>query len=92
MKHPRLAIAVMAAVHLLLFILTLLLLTSLGAAWMLRGNRFLSWGEAATLLSCEAGVTAASLAVVRLAGYRLMWHWPFQPGSPISGNGNHDLI
>ena len=42
----------------------------------------LSWSEGATLLACEAAVTAASLFVVRLAGYRLVWHWHFRRPKP----------
>ncbi len=60
----------------------LLLLIGLGTAWIVRGERMpLRW-EAAILLGCEAGVTAASLVVVRLAGYRLTWHWPFRRPKP----------
>jgi hypothetical protein len=35
------------------------------------------WWQAANLLGCEAATTAASLVVVRLAGYRLVWRWHF---------------
>lgn len=56
---------------------TLILMIGLGTAWILR-LRQLPWWHCATMLGCEAALTAASLAVVRLAGYRLVWHWPFR--------------
>jgi hypothetical protein len=58
---------------------TLLAVIGLGTGW----NVWLSdlpWG--AFLLGCEAAITAASLLVVRLAGYRLVWHWPFRHPIP----------
>jgi len=42
----------------------------------------LVWWQAAHLLVCEAVLTAVSLAVARLAGYRLVWHWPFRRLKP----------
>ena len=48
--------------------LALLLLIGLGTVWSVHFDQFFSWWEAATLLGCEAVVTAASLVVVRLAG------------------------
>jgi hypothetical protein len=40
----------------------------------------------ACLLGCEAVVTTASLLVVRLAGYRLIWHWSLRrPKSQMEG-------
>jgi hypothetical protein len=41
----------------------------------------MSW-YCAIELSCEAAVTMISLLVVRLAGYRLTWHWPFRRPKP----------
>ena len=57
----------------------LLLLIGIGAEWIRRASMFFQgewWGT--YVLACEATVTAASLVVVRLAGYRLVWHWPFR--------------
>ena len=61
--------------------LTLLVQSCLGTIWI---SRFLQerWWPCAALLGCEAVVTAASLLVVRLAGYRLTWHWPFRRAKP----------
>jgi hypothetical protein len=63
--------------------ITLLLLIGIGADWALRVGMFSGspwWG--AFILASEAVVTAASLVVVRLAGYRLMWRWPFRAPHP----------
>ncbi len=61
---------------------TLLLLIGFGTAWIGRVNELLPLWGCAILLCCEAAVTAASLAIVRLAGYRLVWHWPFRRSKP----------
>jgi hypothetical protein len=59
---------------------TLLVMIGLGTAWIAQSVQpFDPWWHCATMLTCEAVVTAASLLVVRLAGYRLTWHWPFRP-------------
>jgi len=57
---------------------TLLAMIGPGTRWLVRVRPLdLSWGQGAELLGCVAAVTAASLGVVRLAGYRLVWHSPF---------------
>lgn len=56
---------------------TPLLLIGLGTAWIIPVEH-IAWWEGVTLLGCEAVMTAASLVVVRLTGYRLVWHWPFR--------------
>jgi hypothetical protein len=65
--------------------LMLLLVIGIGATWTNDANRL--FGNTYLLL-CEAALTAASLAVVRLAGYRLVRHWPFRrPGKSSSNVG-----
>jgi len=61
--------------------LAVLAMIGLGGAWCVRSNQ-LPWLQAGSLLGCEAGLIAASLLVVRLAGYRLVWHWPFRRPKP----------
>lgn len=56
---------------------TLLIVIGLGLAWI-GPQPFPGWPWSCVLLVCEAVVTAASLVVVRLAGYRLVWHWHFR--------------
>ena len=61
---------------------TLLLLIIIGTEWIHRANDYLTLWECAYLLGCEAATTAASLVVVRLAGYLLVWYWPFRRSEP----------
>jgi hypothetical protein len=67
-----------------------LLFIGLGTAWIVRVNQWWSlpinpwlmpWWCVKVLFG-YATSTAASLAVVRLAGYRLTWHWPFRRRKP----------
>ncbi len=58
---------------------TLLVMVGFGTAWIAQVVQpFDPWWHCAIMLVCEAAVVAASLVVVRLAGYRLMWHWHFR--------------
>ena len=59
----------------------LLLVIGLGTAWIVQTTNSPWWGTV-NLLGCEAVVAAPSLAVVRLAGYRLVWYWPFRRSTP----------
>ena len=60
---------------------TLVVIIGLGTAWIAWLGE-LPWWDCAYLLALQAAVTAVSLAVVRLAGYRLVWHWPFRRPKP----------
>jgi len=60
---------------------TLLAMIGFGLTWCVWGGHE-SWWGCTNLLGCEAVVTAASFVVVRLAGYRLTWHWPFRRAKP----------
>lgn len=58
---------------------TLLFVIVIGSEWLYKVRVFYQgewWGV--YVLACEAAMIAASLAVVRLSGYRLSWHWPFR--------------
>jgi hypothetical protein len=53
-----------------------------GGTATLKSDAAVQAQEVVNLLGCEAAVTATSLLVVRLAGYRLVWHWPFRRWKP----------
>jgi hypothetical protein len=53
-----------------------------GAEWIRRVHGQSEGWEDVYMLACEAAITAASLYIVRLAGHRLTWHWPFRRPKP----------